>query len=100
MLAIGGGRWYSSGSFWYCRLTPTSGSDIRFSSEYTVLNAVVEADGSWAFDETVPSGGNPSYYEWHVATNGTVTGGYRSPGGDVQQLGPFQYVHQPADCSY
>lgn len=36
---------------------------------------------------------------WYVTSGGTVTGAYRSPSGDTQRLGPFQYVHQPVDCS-
>jgi hypothetical protein len=90
----------ADGSFYYCRLTPTPGSDIRFGSEYEVKNAVVEADGSWAFNELVPSGGNPSLYEWRVTANGTVTGAYQFNGGAIEQLGPFQYVPGAKDCSY
>ncbi len=91
---------FSDGSFYYCRLGPTPGSDIRFSSEYQVQNAVVEADGSWTFNELVPSGGNPSTYEWHVTVNGVVTGAYQFNGGAVEQLGPLQYVSGARDCSY
>jgi hypothetical protein len=85
------------GSFYYCRLTPTSGSDIRSSQEYQVRNAVVEADGSWTFNEDVSGGG---FYEWGVATNGQVVGAYRFNGGTPEQLGPFQYVTGTRDCSY
>ena len=87
-------------SFYYCRLTPSSGSDIVFSAGYTVQNATVEADGSWGFDEIVSNGGTPSAYEWHVATNGVVTGRYSYNGGPIQQLGPFQYVAGAKTCSY
>lgn len=89
---------FSDGSFYYCRLGPTPGSDIRFSSEYQVQNAVVEADGSWTFNEMVDNYGNPSFYEWHVAADGTVTGVYQFNG--VEQLGPFEYVSGARDCSY
>jgi hypothetical protein len=88
---------FSDGSFYYCRLTPTSGSDIRSSQSYTVQNAVVEADGSWTFNEAVSGGG---FYEWRVGTNGTVVGSYSFEGGAPEQLGPFQYVSGGRDCSY
>ncbi len=88
---------FGDGSFYYCRLTPTSGSDIRSSQTYEVQNAVVEADGSWAFNESVSGGG---FYEWRVATNGVVTGAYQFGGGAPEQLGPFQYVSGGRDCSY
>ena len=87
-------------SFYYCRLTSSSGSDIVAPSSYTVQNATVEADGSWAFDEIVPSGGSPSAYEWHITTSGVVTGLYRFNGGPLQQIGPLQYVPGARDCSY
>jgi hypothetical protein len=88
---------FSDGSFYYCRLTPTSGSDIRSSQSYQVQNAVVEADGSWTFNEAVSGGG---FYEWRVASGGQVVGAYSFEGGPVEQLGPFQYVSGGRDCSY
>lgn len=91
---------FADTSFYYCRLTSTSGADIRAGSSYTVQNAVVEADGSWTFNEIVPSGDSPSFYEWHVSTAGVVTGVYQFPGNAPQQLGPLQYVPGALDCSY
>lgn len=89
----------SGGDFYYCRLTPTSGSDIiNGARAYQVQNVVVEADGSWTFNEIVDNYGNPSFYEWHVSTSGVVTGIYRYNG--EEQLGPFQYVSGARDCSY
>ncbi|HEU5142433.1 MAG TPA: hypothetical protein VFU04_04665 [Solirubrobacterales bacterium] len=88
---------FGDGSFYYCRLTPTSGSDIRSSQSYQVQNAVVEADGSWTFNEAVSGGG---FYEWRVATNGQVVGAYSFEGGAPEQLGPLQYVSGGRDCSY
>jgi hypothetical protein len=89
----------SEGSFFYCRLTSTSGADIiNGARAYQVQNVVVEADGSWTFNEVVDNYGNPSYYEWHVATNGVVTGAYQY--NEVQQIGPLQYVSGARDCSY
>jgi hypothetical protein len=83
----------------YCRLTTSSGSDVRSSGSYTVQNATVNADGSWAFDEYVDAYGSRSAYEWHIATDGTVTGLY-SYDGSIEQLGPLRYVAAPKDCSY
>jgi hypothetical protein len=88
-------------SFYYCRLTSSSGSDIRSVGEYGVKNARVEPDGSWLFNEVVYAYGNYSEYEWHVSANGVVTGAYRfQPGSAVEQLGPLQYVGGARDCSY
>lgn len=87
------------GLFYYCRLTSTSGSDIvNGGRAYQVQNVVVEADGSWTFNEVVDNYGNPSYYEWHVATDGTVAGTYQYNG--VEQIGPLQYVSGARDCTY
>ncbi len=89
----------AGGSFYYCRLTSAQGADIiNGGRAYQVQNVVVEADGSWAFNEIVDNYGNPSYYEWHVAVNGVVTGTYQYNG--VQQIGPLQYVSRARDCSY
>ncbi len=88
---------FSDGSFYYCRLTPTSGSDIRSSQSYQVQNATVDADGSWSFNESVSGGG---FYEWRVAANGQVVGAYSFEGGAPEQLGPFQYVSGGRDCSF
>ena len=90
---------FANGAFSYCRLTPTSGSDIRFNSTYAIQNAVVEADGSWTFNEQIDNNA-PSFYEWHVATDGTVTGAYQYNGGALQQIGPLRYVSGARDCSY
>jgi hypothetical protein len=91
----------SDGTFYYCRLTSTSGSDINSVGEYGVDNAKVEADGSWTFHEQVQAYGNTSEYEWHVAANGTVTGAYRfQPGSPIEQIGPLQYVSGARSCSY
>ena len=91
---------FGNGAFYYCRLSPSPGSDIRFSSGYTVTGATVNADGSWAFDEVVPSGGNPSYYSWRVSKAGVATGGYRGPDGSQQSIGPLQWVREARDCSF
>lgn len=88
-------------SFYYCRLTSTSGSDIRSVGEYGVDNARVEPDGSWLFHEVVYAYGNYSEYEWQVSASGVVTGAYRfQPSSAIEQIGPLQYVSGARDCSY
>jgi hypothetical protein len=88
-------------TFYYCRLTSTSGADIRSVGEYGVDNARVEPDGSWTFHEIVYAYGNYSEYEWQVATNGAVTGAYRfQPSSEIEKIGPLQYVSGARDCSY
>ncbi len=92
---------FANGSFYYCRLGPSPGSDIKSGPmAFQVKNAVVEADGSWTFNEAVDDYGNPAFYEWHVAANGVVNGAYSFNGGAFEQLGPFQYVSGALDCSY
>jgi hypothetical protein len=91
----------SGGSFYYCRLTSVSGADIiNGAKAYQVQNAVVEADGSWTFNEQVENSGGSSFYEWHVATNGAVNGAYQFNGGAFEQIGGLQYVSGARDCSY
>lgn len=92
----------ASGYFFYCRLTSVSGADIvNGAKAYQVQNVVVEADGSWTFNEQVENSGGSSFYEWHVATNGVVNGAYQFNGGGIEQLGPLQYLGGIAkDCSY
>jgi hypothetical protein len=91
----------SSGFFYYCRLTSVSGADIiNGAKAYQVQNVVVEADGSWTFNEQVENSGGSSFYEWHVATNGAVNGAYQFNGGAFEQIGGLQYVSGARDCSY
>lgn len=91
----------SGGSFYYCRLTSVSGADIiNGAKAYQVQNVVVEADGSWTFNEQVENSGGSSFYEWHVATNGAVNGAYQFNGGAFEQIGGLQYVSGARDCSY
>jgi hypothetical protein len=92
----------SSGLFYYCRLTSVSGADIiNGGRAYAVKNAVVQADGSWTFNEEVENSGGSSFYEWSVSTNGVVNGAYSFNGGPFEAIGPLQYLGGVAkDCSY
>jgi hypothetical protein len=92
---------HTSGGFYYCRLTSAPGADIiNGAKNYQVQNVVVEPDGSWTFNEQVENSGGPSFYEWHVATNGVVNGAYQFNYGPIEAIGPLQYLHQAKDCSY
>ena len=93
---------HTSNTYRYCRLTMTSGADIINPPQaYAVKNAVVNPDGSWAFNEEVENYSNVSFYEWQISANGAVNGAYQfQPGSGVEQLGPFQYVSGARDCSY
>ena len=92
----------ADGTFHYCRLTSSSGSDIRVTDEYGVEAAKVEPDGSWTFREVVYNSGNYSKYEWNVSTTGVVNGAYQfTPSSPIEKLGPYVYVGGVAkDCSY
>lgn len=89
-------------TFHYCRLTSSSGSDIRVTDEYGVEAAKVEPDGSWTFREVVYNSGNYSKYEWNVSTTGVVNGAYQfTPSSQIEKLGPYVYIGGVAkDCSY
>jgi hypothetical protein len=89
-------------TFHYCRLTSSSGSDIRVTDEYGVEAAKVEPDGSWTFREVVYNSGNYSKYEWNVSTTGVVNGAYQfTPSSQIEKLGPYVYLGGVAkDCSY
>lgn len=92
----------ADGTFHYCRLTSSSGSDIRVTDEYGVEAAKVEPDGSWTFREVVNNSGNYSKYEWSVSTTGVVNGAYQfTPSSQIEHLGPYVYIGGVAkDCSY
>jgi hypothetical protein len=92
----------ADGTFHYCRLTSSSGSDIRVTDEYGVEAAKVEPDGSWTFREVVYNSGNYSKYEWSVSTTGVVNGAYQfTPSSQIEKLGPYVYLGGVAkDCSY
>ena len=87
----------SNYSWAYHRYTPTSGSDINSYGSYQVTGAAAHTDGSWGVEYNVFAYSTQSFYSWNVAANGTVTGVYTGPSGDVQQLGPLQW-QQPAGC--
>ncbi len=99
---------FADGSFYYCRLTPSSGSDIiNAAHPFTIIGADQKADGSWAVTLQVFSYGNAlTYYTWTVATNGATTGLYWGPGSNpqtnapTQQITGLQWVRGARNCSY
>lgn len=97
---------FADGTHWYCRLTPTSGSDIRSVGEIAQISGAEHAaDGSWGVEYFLSSYGNTTFYSWSVSPQGVATGRYwgpgRSPssGAPDQQIGPLQWVRGARDCS-
>ncbi|MDA0170341.1 hypothetical protein OJ998_14680 [Solirubrobacter taibaiensis] len=98
---------FADGTHWYCRLTSTSGSDIRSVGEIAqIAGAEHNADGSWGVEYYLSSYGSTTFYSWSVSNQGVATGRYwgpgRSPqtGAPDQQLGPLQWARGARDCSY
>jgi len=90
-------------TFYKCLLKISSGSDVKSVGEYGVVNARIEPDGSWIFQEVIGWYGYQSAYEWHISTTGVVEGAYQSTAGSgtPEKIGPLQYVGGVAkDCSY
>jgi hypothetical protein len=99
---------FADGSMYYCRLTPTSGSDIiNAAHPFQIIGADQKADGSWAVTLKVVSYGDAlTYYTWTVTTAGVATGLYWGPGSNpqtdaaTQQIGPLRWVRGARNCSY
>ncbi len=98
---------FADGTMYYCRLTPTSGSDIiNAGHAFQIIGADQKADGSWAVTLKVVSYGDAlTYYTWSVTTGGVATGLYWGPGANPQtdpgtQIGPLQWVRGARNCSY
>jgi hypothetical protein len=99
---------FANATMFYCRLTPSPGSDIINSGHsFQIIGADQKADGSWAATLQVLSYGNQyTYYTWSVSTTGVATGLYWGPGANPQtdapsqQLGPLRWVRGARDCSY
>ncbi|MDA0180854.1 hypothetical protein OJ997_11165 [Solirubrobacter phytolaccae] len=98
---------FADGSHYYCRLTPTSGSDIRSVGEISQISGAEHgADGSWGVEYYLSSYGNTVFYSWSVSNQGVAYGRYWGPGRSPQsgppnqQFGPLQWVRGAKDCSY
>ncbi len=98
---------FANGDQYYCRLTPTSGSDINsYGSIKQISGAEYAADGSWGIEYYLSSYGNTVFYSWTVSPYGVVNGRYWGPGRDPssgppnENIGPLQWVRGAKDCSY
>ena len=100
---------FANGDHYYCRLTPTSGSDIKsYGSIAQISGAEHNADGSWGVEYYLSSYGNTTFYSWSVSNQGVVNGRYSPPtpgrdpssGAPDQGIGPLQWVRGAKDCSY
>ncbi len=99
---------FPDATMYYCRLTPTSGSDIINSAHaFQIIGADQKADGSWAVTLKVVSYGDAlTYYTWSVTAAGVATGLYWGPGlnpqtdAPSQQIGPLKWVRGARNCSY
>ncbi len=99
---------FANGTMFYCRLTPTSGSDIiNAGHAYSIVGADMKADGSWAVTLQVISYGDAlTYYTWTVSTSGAATALYWGPGSNPQtdspsqQISGLRWVRGARDCSY
>lgn len=97
---------FPNGDHWYCRLTSSSGSDIKsYGSSLTITGAQQATDGSWAISYAILSYGNITNYRWDVTPLGAATGQYWGPGvstgGPPSQVIPgLQWVRGARDCSY
>src|SRR4051794_8351899 len=98
---------FADGTTWYCRQTPTSGSDVHSIGTISrISGAEHAADGSWGIEYYLGTYGTTVFYSWTVSPTGVVNGRYWKAGRDPssgaadQTLGPFQYVRGARDCSY
>ncbi len=97
---------FEDGTHWYCRLTSTSGSDIKSVGSITaIIGAEQKADGAWGVSFALDSYGNTTHYSVRVAANGAANVQYWGPGADTS--GPptsvdtgLQWMRGAKDCSY
>jgi hypothetical protein len=97
---------FANSDQYYCRLTPSSGSDIKSYGQISrISGAEHSADGSWGVEYYLSSYGNTVFYSWTVSPYGVTNGRYWRPGRDPssgppdQTLGPLQWVRGAKDCS-
>jgi hypothetical protein len=99
---------FADGTMYYCRLTPTSGSDIiNAGHPFQIIGADQKADGSWGVTLKVVSYGDAlTYYTWSVTAAGDASGLYWGPGLNPQtdapseQIGQLRWVRGARNCSY
>lgn len=99
--------YFADGTTWYCRLTSTSGSDIRSQATITqIVGAEQKADGSWAVSYQDLAYGYNHFYTVRVSANGAGTVQYWASGVDPNTSAPsevytgLQWMRGAKDCSY
>lgn len=97
---------FANGTHWYCRLTPTSQSDIRsVGTIQQIIGAEQKADGAWGVSFALDSYGNTVYYSVRVAANGSADVQYWGPGADTNSPPTsvntgMIWMRGAKDCSY
>lgn len=97
---------FADGTHWYCRLTPTAGSDIRSVGTITrIVGAEQKADGAWAVSFEMDSYGNTVYYTVRVDASGAGAiqhwGPGVSPNGAPSEVKTgLTWIRGAKDCSY
>lgn len=98
---------FPDGTQYYCRLTPTSGSDIRSTGTIAqITGAEQKADGAWGVEYRLSSYDNVTFYSWSVGADGTTTGRYWGPGQDpttgppTEQITGMQWLRGALTCDY
>lgn len=99
--------YFADGTTWYCRLTSTSGSDIRSQATITqIVGAEQKADGGWAVTYQDLASGYTHFYTVRVGANGAATILYWASGIDPSTNPPsevysgLQWMRGAKDCSY
>lgn len=97
----------ADGSHWYCRLTSTSGSDIRSAGNYWITGLRQETSGAWAITYKETSGGYDHAYRWEVQPDGRAIGGWWSSFDDqvgglpaTETYTGMQWMSGAPGCSY
>ena len=73
--------------------------EIDFVSMSFYETGVVRPDGAWSFNEIVLKPGRPSFYDWAVAADGTVTGFYNAgAGAGIEQIDGLRYAAGARGC--
>jgi hypothetical protein len=87
-------------NFFQCQLTPILGLVVNFTSAFFFETGIVQPDGSWSFNEIVLKTGRPSFYDWIVAVDGTVTGFYNPANGSgIEEITGLRYAAGARDCT-
>ena len=97
-----------SGLFYYCRLTPSSGSDIiNAGFAFTVIGITLNKNGSWGLTLKADDySGEIQYYTWYVSNRGAAHGLHWAPGTSpytdpaTDSTGALRWVRGARTCAY